>query len=100
MGIRDVNRLLPSNRLLFDLRRERPLFDRFQLDMESVMAEYRLSEEEKEVWRSRDIKRLSELGAHPYMVPQFTRLFFGSAYNSNDSEAARQYRTAILESKR
>jgi hypothetical protein len=96
MGIRDVNRLLPSNRLLFELRRDKRLLDRFQTDMEGMMTEYRLSEEEKQVWRDRDIKRLSEMGVHPYMVPQFSRLFYGSAYNSNDSVAAQQYRAALI----
>lgn len=96
MGIRDVNRLLPSNRLLFELRRDKKLLDRFQNEMEAMMSEYGLSDEEKQVWRDRDIKRLSELGVHPYMVPQFSRLFYGSAYNSNDSLAAQQYRAALI----
>jgi len=97
MGIHDINRLLKSNRLLFEIRRDRALRQRFLNDMETVMDEYGLTEEEKDVWRNRDIKRLAELGVHPYMIPQFSRLFYGSAYNHNNSEAAEQYRRAIVE---
>lgn len=97
MGIRDINRLLKSNRLLFDVRRDRALRDRFLSDMEAVMQEYGLTEEEKVVWRNRDIRRLAEMGVHPYMIPQFSRLFYGSAYNWNESEAAKQYKQAIVE---
>lgn len=97
MGIRDINRLLRANRLIFDVRRDMQLFQRFKGDMESVMEEYGLSEEEKETLRSRNLERLAELGVHPYMIPQTSRIFYGSAHNSNDSEAALKYKEAIID---
>ncbi len=97
MGIHDVNRLLKSNRLLFEVRRDRDLRERFERDMEAVMEEYGLTEEEKSVWRNQDIKRLAELGVHPYMIPQFSRLFYGSKYNTNESEAAQRYKQAMVD---
>jgi len=97
MGIRDINRLLKTNRLIFDMRRDVTLLRRFQSDMEAVMEEYGLTEEEKEALRARDLTRLSEMGVHPYMVPQTSRLFYGSAHNSNDSEAAQKYKAAIVD---
>ena len=91
MPIADVDRTLPSNRMIFEVRRDMSLFQRFRQDMESVMEYFGLSEPEKEAFRTLDIKTLAELGVHPYFLPQVSRLFHGGAYNHNDSEAARTY---------
>lgn len=91
MGIADVDRTLPSNRMVFEVRRDRDLFTRFRQELEGFMSRYGLSEAEKEAWRREDIRRLAELGVHPYFLPQISRLFHGGAYNHNDSEAARNY---------
>ena len=91
MPIADVDRTLPSNRLIFEVRRDMRLFQRFRQDMETVFDEYGLSETEKEAFRKVDIRRLAELGVHPYFLPQVSRFFHGGAYNHNDSDAARTY---------
>lgn len=98
MGIRDTNRLLPSNRLVFDLRVNAELRARFQdpARFESVLEEYHLSDDEKMLMRERDIGRFEELGLHPYMLPQLSRLFYGAAHNTNDSAAARHYARHIV----
>jgi hypothetical protein len=61
-----------------------------------VMTEYGLSEAEKQAWRRQDIRTLAELGLHPYFLPQVSRLIEGSAYNHNDSPAARLYAQKML----
>jgi hypothetical protein len=43
-----------------------------------------------------DIRKLAELGLHPYFLPQVSRLIEGSAYNHNDSPAARLYAKKLL----
>ena len=91
MPIADVDRTLPSNRMIFEVRRDMSLFQRFRRDMESVMEFFGLSEPEKEAFRTLDIKALAGLGVHPYFLPQVSRLFHGGVYNHNDSEAARTY---------
>jgi hypothetical protein len=91
MPIADVDRTLPSNRLIFEVRRDMNLFRRFRADLEGVMAHYGLSEEEKAAWRKVDIARLAKLGVHPYFLPQVSRLFHGGVYNHNDSKAAQVY---------
>jgi hypothetical protein len=91
MGIDNLDRTLPSNRLVFDLRRNRTLRQRFQQNIEPVMEEYALSEAEKSAWRTEDIGWLSRAGVHPYFLPQISRLFHGTAYNHNNSEAAQVY---------
>ena len=91
MPIADVDRTLPSNRLIFEVRRDMNLFRKFRADLEGTMTAYGLSEEEKAAWRKVDISRLAQLGVHPYFLPQVSRLFHGGAYNHNDSAAAKVY---------
>ena len=91
MPIADVDRTLPSNHMIFEVRRDMRLFQRFRQDMEAVFEEYGLSETEKQAFRDVDIRKLAELGVHPYFLPQVSRFFHGGAYNHNDSEAARTY---------
>jgi hypothetical protein len=96
MGIQHVDRTLPSNRLIFEVRRDMAKFQRFGGDPETVMSEYGLSEAEKQAWRTQDIRKLAVLGVHPYFLPQISRLIEGSAYNHNESPAARLYAKKML----
>lgn len=97
MGINDVDRTLPSNRLIFELRRDMALFRRFKQDMEPFFDRYGLEAAERAAWRAEDIRALAGLGVHPYFLPQVSRMFHGGAYNHNDSEAARVYARNMLE---
>ena len=91
MGIVDTDRTLPSNRMVFHVRRDLALYQRFRQNLEPVMEEYGLAEVEREAFRAQDLKKLGELGVHPYFLPQISRLFHSSVDNYNDSEAARLY---------
>jgi hypothetical protein len=91
MGIQNTDRTLPSNQMVFELRRDADRYRQFQADMESVMEHYGLTPEEKQAWRAMDISRLGEMGVHPYFLPQVSRLFKGTGYNHNTSDAARLY---------
>lgn len=97
MAINDTDRTLPSNRMVFEVRRDMALYQRFRQNLEPVMEDYGLSEEEKAAWRDEDLRTLGALGVHPYFLPQITRLFHGNAYNFNDSEAARRYTRSLVE---
>lgn len=96
MPIADVDRTLPSNRMIFELRRDMALFRRFRQNMEPAFEEYGLSETEKEAFRNIDIRKLAELGVHPYFLPQVSRFFHGGSYNHNDSAAAQTYARNML----
>lgn len=91
MGIRDTDRTLPSNRMVFELRRDATAYAEFKRDLEASMARFGLTDEEKRAWREVDLAALGRLGLHPYFLPQVSRLFKGGGYNHNDSEAARLY---------
>ena len=91
MGIRDVDRTLPSNRMVFALRRDADLYARFKHDLEATMLDFGLGAAEMMAWRTMDIAALGAMGLHPYFLPQVTRLLKGGAHNHNDSDAARLY---------
>ena len=55
------------------------------------MTDYGLSDEERRALRNADLKRLGELGVHPYFLPQVARLFRSAKSNHNESAAAQLY---------
>lgn len=91
MGIRDTDRTLPSNRMVFELRRDAVKYAAFKQDLEASMAAFGLTEPERRAWREVDLPALGAMGVHPYFLPQISRLFKGGEYNHNDSEAALLY---------
>lgn len=91
MSIVDVIRTLPSNQMVFHVRRDLALVERFRVDLEGLMTSYGLSADEKAAFRAQDLKRLAELGVHPYFLTQITRLFHGSARNTQGSAAIQAY---------
>ncbi|HWA37922.1 MAG TPA: hypothetical protein VG873_08675 [Burkholderiales bacterium] len=99
MSILNTDRTLPANRMIFEVRRDAALRERFRTDLEGLMRDYGLSETEKEAFRKADLKRLGELGMHPYFLPQVTRLFKGAGYNHNESDAAKLYAEKMLKGK-
>lgn len=96
MGIMQTDKTLPCNRLIFEVRRDAGLRERFQTDLEGLMTDYGLSEEERGALRAADLRRLGELGVHPYFLPQVARLFRTAKYNHNESAAAKLYASKML----
>jgi len=88
---------LPSNRLIFEVRRDNAVWPHFAERLEELMQQYGLSEAEKQAFRDVDVRRLGELGVHPYFLPQVTRLFHGAAANHSRSKAADAYRRSFGE---
>lgn len=89
---------LPSNAMIFDVRRDNAVWPHFRERLEDLMEQYGLSEPEREAFRAIDVKRLGELGVHQYFLPQITRLFHGSASNHSRSAAAQAYRNSFGDS--
>jgi hypothetical protein len=99
MSISDVDRTLPANRMVFEVRRDMALVKRWKDDLEGLMADYGLSDEEKDAFRRQDLKKMADIGVHPYFLTQVTRLFHGSARNDKTSAAAQAYMKALVETK-
>src|SRR5260221_919109 len=91
MSIHDTDRSMASNQMIFEIRRDLAKVQHFRNDLEGCMAEYGLTEVERDAWRRLDIRTLGELGVHPYFLPQISRLFEGGGYNHNASPAAQLY---------
>ena len=96
MGIHDTDRTLPANRMIFEVRRDPALIERFHRDLEGLMSDYGLSEAERKALREIDLMALARLGLHPYFLPQVSRLFKGAGYNHNQSAAAQLYASKML----
>ena len=96
MGIANTNRDLPSNRMIFEVRRDPAKYGTFAENFEAIMEEYGLSEAERQAFRDLDIRTLGALGVHPYFLPQVSRLFHGTAYNHNKSAAAQAYGKSMV----
>jgi hypothetical protein len=91
----EFNSDLPSNTMVFEVRRDNAVWPSFRENLEELMQKYGLSEAEKQAFRDIDVRRLGELGVHPYFLPQITRLFLGGAANSSNSAAAQAYRKSF-----
>jgi aromatic ring-opening dioxygenase catalytic subunit (LigB family) len=58
----------PLNTTLYTLMNELPLRQRFLADADAAIADFTLSEEERVAVKNRDVKRLTALGAHPFLA--------------------------------
>jgi len=81
--------------MVFEVRRDNSVWPHFRERLEELMDKYGLSDPEKEAFRAIDVRRLGELGVHPYFLPQITRLFHGAAANHSKSAAAEAYRKSF-----
>jgi hypothetical protein len=68
------------HKLLWDVRREPALADRFRADPDALLDDYGLTGEDRAAMRSLDVKRLYEAGANPYLL-YFCALQLGMARN-------------------
>ncbi|WP_439589526.1 hypothetical protein [Hydrogenophaga sp.] len=97
MSLPYFRRTLAANRMVFEVRRDPQLIERFRSDLEALMQDYALTPDEREAFRTRDLQRMLTLGVHPYFLTQITRLFHGSAHNHQGSAAIQAYREALVE---
>jgi hypothetical protein len=91
------DKTLPLNEMIFYVRRDRALRERWLTDLEGLAREFGLSAAEYEALRDKDVRRLHEMGVHQYYVPQILRLFYGAAANSNAHPVLDAYRRAYPE---
>jgi protocatechuate 4,5-dioxygenase alpha chain len=85
---------LPLNEMIFYVRRDRALRDRWRTDLDGLAREFGLSDAELQALRDKDVRRLHELGVHQYYVPQILRLFHGAAANANSHPVLEAYKRA------
>jgi Aromatic-ring-opening dioxygenase LigAB, LigA subunit len=93
-NVERCDKTLPLNEMIFYVRRDAALRERWTRDLEGLAREFGLSREEYEALRDRDVRRLNEMGVHQYYLPQILRLFYGASANSNSHPALEAYRRA------
>ncbi len=96
-NVERCDKTLPTNEMMFYVRRDARLRARWLTDLEGLAHEFGLGRDEYEAIRDKDPRRLMDLGVHQYYVPQILRLFFGATQNSNASAALECYRRAFPE---
>ena len=96
-NVERCDKTLPLNEMIFYVRRDAALRERWKTDLAGLAREFGLSREEYEAVRDQDIRRLNEMGVHQYYLPQILRLFHGAAANANSSTALEAYRRAYPE---
>ena len=93
-NVERCDKTLPLNEMMFHVRRDARLRERWLTDFAALAHEFGLSRAEVDAVQAKDPRRLMDLGVHQYYVPQILRLFFGAAQNSNASAALDCYKRA------
>src|SRR5262245_10974348 len=96
-NVERCDKTLPLNEMIFYVRKDARLRERWRTDLAGLEREFGLSPEETKALKDRDVRRLNELGVHQYYIPQIMRLFFGTSGNSNTHPALEAYRRAFPE---
>jgi protocatechuate 4,5-dioxygenase alpha chain len=96
-NVERCDKTLPVNEMIYYVRRDAALRERWNHDLEGIARQFGLSREEYEAVRDKDVRRLNEMGVHQYYIPQILRLFYGASANSNSHPALEAYRRAYPE---
>ena len=96
-NVERCDKTLALNEMMYHVRRDARLRERWLSDLAGLARDFGLSPEEYGALQARDPRRLMDLGVHQYYVPQILRLFFGTTQNSNTSAALECYRRAFPE---
>ena len=96
-NVERCDKTLPVNEMIYYVRRDAALRERWSRDLEGLAREFGLSREEYEAVRDKDVRRLNEMGVHQYYIPQILRLFYGASANSNSHPALEAYKRAYPE---
>jgi Aromatic-ring-opening dioxygenase LigAB, LigA subunit len=96
-NVERCDKTLALNEMIFYVRRDARLRERWKTDLAGLAKEFGLSREEYEAVRDKDVRRLNDMGVHQYLIPQILRLFYGASFNSNASPALEAYKRAFPE---
>ena len=96
-NVERCDKTLALNEMIFYVRRDALLRERWKTDLEGLAREFGLSREEYEALRDQDLRKLNDMGVHQYYLPQILRLFHGASANSNSHPALEAYKRAFPE---
>jgi aromatic-ring opening dioxygenase LigAB LigA subunit len=96
-NVERCDKTLALNEMIFYVRRDARLRERWKTDLEGLAREFGLSRKEYEALRDQDLRKLNDMGVHQYYLPQILRLFHGASANSNSHPALEAYKRAFPE---
>lgn len=96
-NVERCDKTLPLNEMMYSVRKDAALRERWKTDLEGLSRQFGLSRDEYEALRDKDVRRLNDMGVHQYYIPQILRLFYGASLNSNNHPALEAYRRAFPE---
>jgi aromatic-ring opening dioxygenase LigAB LigA subunit len=96
-NVERCDKTLALNEMIFYVRRDARLRERWTTDLEGLAREFGLSDAEYQALRDQDLRRLNDMGVHQYYLPQILRLFYGASANSNSHPALEAYKRAFPE---
>ena len=96
-NVERCDKTLALNEMIFYVRRDARLRERWTTDLEGLAREFGLSGAEYEALRDHDLRKLNDMGVHQYYLPQILRLFYGASANSNSHPALEAYKRAFPE---
>lgn len=96
-NVERCDKTLPLNEMMYSVRKDAALRERWKTDLEGLSRQFGLSRDEYEALRDKDVRRLNDMGVHQYYIPQILRLFYGASLNSNNHPALEAYQRAFPE---
>ena len=96
-NVERCDKTLALNEMIFYVRGDARLRERWTTDLEGLCREFGLTAAEYEALRDQDLRRLNDMGVHQYYLPQILRLFHGASANSNSHPALEAYKRAFPE---
>ena len=94
-NVESCDKTLRINEMMFHVRKDAALRERWNHDLEGIAREFGLTPAEYEALRDRDVRRLNDMGVHQYYIPQILRLFYGAGANANTSAVIDAYKRAF-----
>jgi protocatechuate 4,5-dioxygenase alpha chain len=96
-NVERCDKTLALNEMIFYVRGDARLRERWTTDLEGLAREFGLSDAEYAALRDQDLRKLNDMGVHQYYLPQILRLFHGASANSNSHPALEAYKRAFPE---
>ncbi len=90
-NVENVDKTLPTNEMVYYVRKNAALRERWKNDREGVCQEFGLSKEEIDALKEMNPKVLLDLGVHQYLIPHLLRLTYGETDMTNSHPALTAY---------
>ncbi len=96
-NVERVDKTLPLNEMIFYVRNDAALRERWNSDLKGLCDEFGVSQHEFETLEAVDVRGLMDMGVHQYLIPHILRLFYGVTGMTNTHPAITAYKKAYPE---